>query len=69
MKAKTKVDPETCNTCLFFDGEKAGFHERGVCRRYPPSLKDTDAIGQLDRQPTVCDIDWCGEYSRDPRIT
>jgi len=64
-----KVDPETCNTCLFFDtehmNENADFTAtHGKCRRYPPIVKHDV---KMFKQPEVWRIDWCGEYSRDPR--
>jgi hypothetical protein len=64
-----KVDPELCETCLFYDSSPANYRDRGLCRRYPPFIRDKDKTGVMERQSIVLKTDWCGEYSRDPRLT
>ena len=64
-------DPELCETCLFHDktAPEYKYNNVGVCRRYPPSIRNKHGVETVERQPIVFDRDWCGEYFRDARIT
>lgn len=58
---------DSCKKCRYFEHTKyiRGVEvEEGVCRRFPPNLKDSRNynVGQKDLWPLVSSLDWCGEF-------
>lgn len=61
-------DLEMCENCIFWQKWK-GYHKKGTCRRYPPSLfaevdggPDGVTTKAYAAQPETEADDWCGEF-------
>lgn len=61
MAKKPPADPQSCESCRFFLGNKTD--DAGYCRRYPPTpIADDEGIASVVAVTTSAD--WCGEYVR-----
>lgn len=50
--------PDECGNCRFYRPlQPTGYHEHGVCRRYPPRADGSARSFPAPR-------DWCGEHKR-----
>jgi hypothetical protein len=58
---------QSCESCRFFY-QFAWAKSTGLCRRYPPQIYYSPAIGEsCERQPEREARDWCGEWkANDP---
>lgn len=51
-----------CELCRFW--LRVGATRMGVCRRYPPELRDQHILPEaFNRQPLTDAPGWCGEFS------
>jgi hypothetical protein len=49
----------TCETCLFFSGNKS----YGTCRRHAPAVFAGANAGTITSWPSISPDDWCAEHS------